>query len=167
MAYEFKRLAEVEELTEVPENAQALVEVDGAVKRAPMAKGGGGNANLEEMIFDLDIDYTTGNNVYLANMDKVTKALNNNMTIHLVRTTDPSGIRYIHDDYFACIRDTLAFSEASGVVTGQAHISNVGDIYISCDAEDYGNGILTATQARIYFINVDGYTLVRIYASIF
>lgn len=164
MAYEFKRLAEVEELTEVPENALALVEVDGAVKRAPM---GGGNANLEEMIFDLDIDYTTGNNVYLANMDKVTKALNNNMRISVVRTTDPSGERYVHEDYVPCIKDTLAFSEASGVVTGTANLSNGGSIYISCDADDYGNGILTATQARIYFTNVNQYTLVRVYASIF
>lgn len=35
MAFEFKKLADVEALTEVPENATMLVEVDGAIKRVP------------------------------------------------------------------------------------------------------------------------------------
>ena len=35
MSYEFKTLGSVEALTEVPENANALVEVDGAIKRVP------------------------------------------------------------------------------------------------------------------------------------
>jgi hypothetical protein len=45
MAYEFKTLGSVEALTEVPENANALVEVDGAIKRVPGgALGGNGDA---------------------------------------------------------------------------------------------------------------------------
>ena len=32
--FEFKRLADVESLTEIPEGANALVEVDGAIKKA-------------------------------------------------------------------------------------------------------------------------------------
>lgn len=45
MAYEFKTLGSVEALTEVPENAHALVEVDGAIKRVPGgALGGNGDA---------------------------------------------------------------------------------------------------------------------------
>lgn len=35
MNYEFKKLGEVEALTEIPENANALVEVGGAIKRVP------------------------------------------------------------------------------------------------------------------------------------
>lgn len=46
MAYEFKTLGSVEALTEVPENANALVEVDGTIKRVPGGalggNGGGG-----------------------------------------------------------------------------------------------------------------------------
>jgi hypothetical protein len=38
MAFEFKKLADVEALTEVPENATMLVEVDGAIKRGPCGK---------------------------------------------------------------------------------------------------------------------------------
>lgn len=162
MAYEFKRLAEVEELTEAPENALALVEVDGAVKRAPM---GGGNANLEEMIFDLDVSSVSNTTIYLANMEQVTKALNNNMTIHVVVTSDPSGMRYINEARFPYIKDTLAFSEASGLVSGNACDGN-RDIHINVDPDDYGSGILTATYAYIDH-RVTGSTIVRVYASIF
>ena len=162
MAYEFKRLAEVEELTEAPENALALVEVDGAVKRAPM---GGGNANLEEMIFDLDVSSVSNSTIYLANMDQVTNALNNNMTIHVVSTSDPSGVRYIQEVSFPYIKDTLAFSEASGLVSGNAYFGD-NHIHINVDPDDYGNGILTATYAYVSY-RIAGGTIVRVYASIF
>lgn len=46
MSYEFKTLGSVEALTEVPENANVLVEVDGAIKRAPGgALGGSSNSS--------------------------------------------------------------------------------------------------------------------------
>lgn len=35
MAYEFKKLSEVEALNEMPTNANTLIEVDGSIKRAP------------------------------------------------------------------------------------------------------------------------------------
>ena len=41
MAYEFKTLGSVEALTEIPEIANALVEVDGAIKRVPGGALGG------------------------------------------------------------------------------------------------------------------------------
>ena len=41
MSYEFTKLGAVEALTEMPDNANALVEVDGAIKRAPAGAGGG------------------------------------------------------------------------------------------------------------------------------
>lgn len=49
MAYEFKKLGEVEALDEVPENANALVEVDGAIKRVP-GSGLGGAAGIKTAI---------------------------------------------------------------------------------------------------------------------
>ena len=42
MMYDFKKLADVELLSEVPEGASAFVEVDGAVKRVPGSGLGGG-----------------------------------------------------------------------------------------------------------------------------
>ena len=44
MAYEFMSLAEVEALSEVPENTTVLAEVDGSIKRIP-GKGLGGSGN--------------------------------------------------------------------------------------------------------------------------
>lgn len=42
MAYEFKKLGEVEALEEVPEGANALIEVGGDIKRVPGSNLGGG-----------------------------------------------------------------------------------------------------------------------------
>lgn len=42
MAYEFQKLSEVEALTEVPEGANALIEVNGDIKRVPGSGLGGG-----------------------------------------------------------------------------------------------------------------------------
>ena len=58
MAYEFKTLGSVEALTEVPENANALVEVDGAIKRVPGSALGGGEYDLV-ITHDRDNDILT------------------------------------------------------------------------------------------------------------
>lgn len=50
MAYEFKKLSEVEALDAVPEGASVLAEVDGAIKRVP-GEGLGGSGTIPE--FDL------------------------------------------------------------------------------------------------------------------
>lgn len=44
MAYEFTKLSEVEALSEVPENATVLAEVDGSIKRVPGSGLGGGSS---------------------------------------------------------------------------------------------------------------------------
>lgn len=54
MSYEFKKLSEVEALTEVPEGATVLAEVDGAIKRIPGNGLGGGEV--------FAIDFTDMNN---------------------------------------------------------------------------------------------------------
>lgn len=47
--YEFTKLSEVEALEEVPENANALIEVDGAIKRVP-GSGLGGDKGIKTAI---------------------------------------------------------------------------------------------------------------------
>lgn len=164
MPYDFKRLSEVEELAEVPETALALVEVDGAIKRAPI---GGGNANIEEMMFDLDVSYTSAGTAYFANMEQVKKAFDNNMTIRAVYTEDPSGNRHARVLCVPHIADTLAFSvQSGGSVYGKVNDSN-GAFYLRThvNPEDYANGVITPTDACIYYS--PQYTLVRAYATIF
>ena len=54
MSYEFKTLGSVEALTEVPKNANALVEVDGAIKRVPGGALGGNNNSSAPQTFILN-----------------------------------------------------------------------------------------------------------------
>lgn len=49
MAYNFKNLADVELLNEVPEGCTAFAEVDGVVKRVP-SKGLGGESGIKTVI---------------------------------------------------------------------------------------------------------------------
>lgn len=56
MAFEFKRLADVETLSEVPENATVLSEVNGAIKRIPSVGLGGGSGNIIVLVQDADSD---------------------------------------------------------------------------------------------------------------
>lgn len=51
MAYEFKRLADVEALSEVPENATVFAEVNGEIKRVP-GSGLGGSGNGIVLVMD-------------------------------------------------------------------------------------------------------------------
>lgn len=70
MAYEFKTLGSVEALTEIPENANALVEVDGAIKRVPGGALGGSGG---EEIFILQ--YDPESNVFSFNEDASLKII--------------------------------------------------------------------------------------------
>ena len=51
MSYEFKRLADVEALSEVPENATVIAEVNGSIKRVP-GNGLGGSGNGIVLVMD-------------------------------------------------------------------------------------------------------------------
>lgn len=60
MAYEFKRLGEVEVLNEVPENATVLAEVDGSIKRVPGGGLGGGAGNILTIVHENFADAISG-----------------------------------------------------------------------------------------------------------
>ena len=60
MAYDFVRLADVEALSEVPENATVLAEVNGAIKRVP-GNGLGGSGNTIVLVQDVDSDSASPN----------------------------------------------------------------------------------------------------------
>ena len=72
MAYEFKTLGSVEALTEVPENANALVEVDGAIKRVPGGALGGNGGAWDFMIRgDGDGNFTWVKGDHISLIDKL------------------------------------------------------------------------------------------------
>jgi hypothetical protein len=62
MAYEFKKLSDVEALTEVPENATVLAEVNGAIKRIPGNGLGGSSSGLV-----ISLDLSGDNETFKAN----------------------------------------------------------------------------------------------------
>ena len=49
MSYEFKKLSEVQALTEVPEGAKVLAEVNGQIRRVPRS-GLGGSGGIKTII---------------------------------------------------------------------------------------------------------------------
>lgn len=57
MAYEFQKLSEVEALTEVPEGASVLAEVNGDIKRIP---GNGLGGNGDKTLVIVDSTFTNG-----------------------------------------------------------------------------------------------------------
>lgn len=56
MSYEFRRLSDVEALTEVPAGANALIEVDGDIKRVPGSGLGGATGIKTAIIKDSEYD---------------------------------------------------------------------------------------------------------------
>lgn len=80
MAYTFKKLGEVEALTEVPEGANALIEINGAVKRVPGSGLGGG---IKTAIIKLD---PSSKNCYCENMtfDEAVTLIGNNEPLNAI-----------------------------------------------------------------------------------
>lgn len=105
MTYTFKRLAEVEEIQEAPETANAFVEVDGKVKRAPYRAGGGG-AKIDDLRFDLDTENVVeGSNPYVkfTNMDQIKKVWDNDMNIVILyRSSTCCGVTTGYKEYRRC-----------------------------------------------------------------
>ena len=72
MAYEFKKLAEVEAMAEVPKGASVLAEVNGAIKRVP-GDGLGGGGIKTAIIKSSDYDSAlTGTSTLSADTDDIT-----------------------------------------------------------------------------------------------
>lgn len=122
MTYTFKRLAEVEEIKKVPETANAFVEVDGKVKRAPYRAGGGG-AKIDDLRFDLDIrEEVSGYDAYVnfTNMDQIKKVLDNDMNIVILyRLSNCCGVTTGYIDYLRC-NTTAKLSGTTAVIPSQS-----------------------------------------------
>lgn len=98
MSYEFKKLSEVEAMTEVPEGANMIAEVNGEIKRVPAATsegGGSGGSGVKTAIikasnYDAFLDYMSGKTTELPNMKNVTFSCTN-MTFQEVYSAIMSG----------------------------------------------------------------------------
>lgn len=62
MAYNFKRLSDVDIVTETPESANVLAEVDGEIKRVP-ATGFGGGGNEADLVIRCEKELASSSDV--------------------------------------------------------------------------------------------------------
>ena len=91
MAYEFKKIAEVEALDKVPDGANALIEVNGEVKRVPgSGLGGGGIATAIIKSSDYD-SAVSGVSTYAASGKPTATYSCINMTYEEARQIMTSG----------------------------------------------------------------------------
>lgn len=166
MAYEFKRLSDVEKLTETPEGASALAEVDGAIKRIPVANGGsGGNAKPEDLMFDLSIDLSSSGTVELMDSAQLQKMYDANMSWHIVEISDPSGVRNVHHHVIPCVKDTMAiFNNATVYAEARTSTHSLPKFTLWLDMEEYNKGNIVVKQASIKYDS--SHTVARVYASI-
>lgn len=84
MAYEFQKLSEVEALVEVPEGANALIEVNGDIKRVPGSGLGGATGIKTAIIKDSKYDNTVAG---MLNPATSSKAIVNNITYECLNMT--------------------------------------------------------------------------------
>ena len=163
-------LSSTEEITEVPETAKTLVEVDGIIKRAPFSSGGG-NVNLDSLVFDLNCT-TEPTTITFNDMTQIQKVLDNNMAITVIWSEVICGSNNVYTLRFLSVTDSIVVGTASaGVIYAEMKCSfnsAGGNRYltIGLSESDYALDKLTATEARITRIS-SGYTLLRAYASAF
>lgn len=172
MTYTFKRLAEVEEIQEAPETANAFVEVDGKVKRAPYRAGGGG-AKIDDLRFGLDIrDMSHSTDVDFTNMDQIKKVLDNDMNIVILyRLSNCCGVTTGYREYRRC-NTTAKLSGNTAVIPSQSTMGISGRavggylesdeaITVTFETEER----LTPVSARYKKWNSD-YEIIAAYATI-
>ena len=64
MSYNFKNLADIELLTEVPETANKIIEVDGSIKRVPNKEVSGGDSMIKTAWIRQIDDYSSAPDAY-------------------------------------------------------------------------------------------------------
>ena len=97
MSYEFKKLSEVEALTEVPEGANMIAEVGGQIKRVPSVTGEGGGSGggvktaiIKASNYDSVLDWMSGKTSTHPDYKNVTFSCTN-MTYHEVYSSIFAG----------------------------------------------------------------------------
>ena len=173
MSYNFKKLAEVEEIQEVTPTTKAFVEVDGEVMRAPYSSGGTGEVNINELSFELDVSVEVPeetnyqsryNSFVLTNMNQVKNILDNKMSIHFVYNMSgccsPTGDRYEY------IYNTHNWTNhiTSNVIDIPYTSGSYGDTSNLKITFDGSSEDMTPLSARFYMSK--SYTVDSIYATI-
>ena len=98
MAYEFKKLSEVESLSEAPEGASLIAEIGGEIKRIP-SNGLGSGGSTTPIVFKLS------NDKYLQNKDT-----NDIATAEEIVDAYMSGNAYVINNSYNCPEKIIGFT---------------------------------------------------------
>ncbi|MBQ8358708.1 MAG: hypothetical protein IJX37_02160 [Oscillospiraceae bacterium] len=117
--------------------------------------------------FDFDISVISAGQYAFADIAQVQEALDKNMMLKVVYSTTTSGTTASLVTTLPCIKDCMVINEASGTVIGIQYesLSKQFQLKTYLDADDYANGVITATSTQL--IANSTYTLVKVYAAPF
>lgn len=116
MAYEFKKLGEVEALESVPEGANALIETNGEIKRVPGSNlGGGGGIKTAILVMDAESMEAETQTATCSNMtyDEAKATLAAGEPLNAILTISMSGM----SQCASATAIVYASAEASGLAT--------------------------------------------------
>ena len=197
MAYNFKRLSEVdsaiesqtsdsflivqngqvkkinlsstEEITEVPETAKTFIEVDGIIKRAPFSSGGG-DVNLDSLIFDLGCT-TDSTTITFNDMTQIQKVLDNHMSITVIISEVKCGSNFVDVIQYLSIADSIVVgtgSEGTIYATMNRSLVTYSSYTLTIGLSETDYALDKLTATEARITNLpSGYTLLRAYASAF
>lgn len=126
MAYEFMSLAEVEALSEVPENATVLAEVGGSIKRIP-GEGLGGSGNNLVIVESSFTDFYSNSNASISK-----------------KAPGAPAYTYTANMEFA---DALTAFRACELTNAVLYAFTQGPIFLNCVVADFGAAMSVSATA--------------------
>lgn len=133
MAYEFKTLGSVEALTEVPENAHALVEVDGEIKRVPGGALGGSGGGYEFILCGTNAGYYWGKG---DGLDFINRLIDGPAPFVCVHTTNTD---HEYPSVHMCVPYRIEIASGSGKWCGIFTEPDASGIYIDMETGEIQN----------------------------
>lgn len=156
MAYEFKRLSDVEVVAEPTESANVLIEENGVIKKAPKTAvgGAGGGGEEPDMVITVEggssrkaTNFTYG--ITEGSMDNVFNAVREGRyPVVIIRYHSGADNDYMPDreEYRA---QTVLYGENLWLKILTTPVTTSGEVYLHCWYMDYEGTINTDTVSRI------------------
>ena len=127
----------------------------------------GGKLPTGVQLFDFDNSLISSGQYSLTNLAQVQKAIDNNMMFNIVYSGTANGVTTSLKVTLPFIKDCMVISDLSGNIVGNQYESfgKTFNLEIKLNADDYANGVITATSAIVYAKST--IEIVKIYASTF
>lgn len=128
----------------------------------------GGKLPTGVQLLDFDFSLISSGQYSLTNLTQVQKAIDNNMMLNIVYSGTSNDITISFKQTLPFIKDSMVISDLSGNIVADLYESfgKNFNLKINLNADDYANGVITATSAILY-VKSAVKTLMKIYASPF